>query len=66
MKPISYIFRWFEKKDRRKILRASVSRNRKLRLGRTLRSMFPRFIRVGFDTNATVRSTVSSLQCSFP
>lgn len=54
MKPISYKFRWFEKEDRRKILRASVSRDGKLRLGRTLRSVLPRFIRVGFDTNAMV------------
>ena len=54
MKPINYKFRWFEKEDRRKLLRASVSRDGKLRLGRTLRSKLPRFIQVGFDTAAMV------------
>lgn len=54
MKPTNYKFRWFEKEDRRKLLRASVSRDGKLRLGRTLRSKLPRFIQVGFDTATMV------------
>ncbi len=54
MKSANYKFHWFEQEDRRKQLRASVSEEGKLRLGRPLRETLPRFIQVGFDTNAMV------------
>ena len=60
MKPTNYKFRWFEKEDRRKLLRASVSRDGKLRLGRTLRSKLPRFIQVGFDRSEEHTSELQS------
>lgn len=49
-----YHFQWFEKEDHRKALRASVSRDGKLRLGKTLRASLPPMIRVGFDPDARV------------
>lgn len=52
MKSISYHFNWLEREDGRKRLRASVSRDGKLRLGKGLREKLPRFIRVGFDAEA--------------
>ena len=54
MKANRYTFQWFKKEDRRKALRASVSREGKLRLGRPLRKALPPFIRVGFDRDARV------------
>lgn len=54
MKPINYKFQWFEKEDGRKSLRASVSRDGKLRLGRSLREKLPQFIQIGFDSDAMV------------
>lgn len=54
MKTIRYEFQWFEKEDRRKRLRASVSRDGKLRLGKGLRQLLPSSIRVGFDSRIKV------------
>lgn len=54
MRPTSYKFQWFEQEDGRRKLRASLSLEGKLRLGRTLRSKLPPFIRVGFDAEAMV------------
>ena len=54
MKPANYKFQWFEQEDRRKLLRASVSKEGKLRLGRRLREKLPKFIQVGFDASAMV------------
>ncbi len=50
----SYQFRWFEPEDARKGLRASISRDGKLRLGQTLRSVLPPNIQVGFDVKYKV------------
>lgn len=54
MKRKNFDFQWFEKEDRRSELRASVGKDRKLRIGRKLRSVLPRFIRIGFDAQACV------------
>lgn len=54
MRPINYKFHWFEQEDRRKRLRASVSTEGKLRLGRSLREKLPQFIQIGFDPSAMV------------
>lgn len=54
MKIPTYDFQWFEKEDHRKRYRASVSRDGKLRLGKTLCQELPRAIRVGFDTKRKV------------
>lgn len=51
MKTASYHFKWFEKEDGRKRLRASIGEDGKLRIGRTLRSKLPQYIRIGFDEN---------------
>lgn len=40
----------FEKEDNRKALRASISTDGKLRLGKTLCNVLPPYIRVGFDS----------------
>lgn len=52
MKQNKYNFQWFEPEDHRKDLRASVSRDGKLRLGKNLLGKLPPFIRVGYDTSA--------------
>lgn len=49
MKISKYHFQWFEKEDRRKSLRASVSKDGKLRLGKSLREKLPPYIQIGFD-----------------
>ena len=54
MKSENFNFHWFEKEDRRKSFRASVSRDGKLHLGKSLRENLPPFIRIGFDSNAMV------------
>ena len=54
MKSENFNFRWFEKEDRRKSFRASVSRDGKLQLGKSLRENLPPFIRIGFDSSAMV------------
>lgn len=46
---MKYAFEWFEKEDRRRVMRASVGRDGKLRLGRLLRTQLPPCIRIGFD-----------------
>ena len=45
-----YNFKWFEKEDNRKALRASISTDGKLRLGKPLCNVLPPYIRVGFDS----------------
>lgn len=52
MKTSKLEIEWLEKEDRRKSLRASVCRDGKLHLGKSLRAKLPRSIRVGFDHNA--------------
>lgn len=52
MKAAKLEFEWFKKEDRRKSLRASICRDGKLHLGKSLRAKLPRFIRVGFDDSA--------------
>ncbi len=54
MKSDKLNFQWFEKEDRRKFLRASVSRDGKLRLGKSLRESLPPFIQIGFDPGAMI------------
>lgn len=54
MKRKKYDFYWFEKEERRSMLRASVGKDEKLRLGRALKAALPQFIRIGFDTKACV------------
>ena len=49
-----YEFQWFEKEDRRRQYRASISRSGRLRLGRTLRQALPCSVRVGFDSRQNV------------
>ena len=53
MRP-DYNFLWFKKEDRRCSLRASVSLDGKLYLGRGLRAVLPRYIRLGFDERRKV------------
>ena len=45
----TYQFQWFDPEDARKGLRASISRDGKLRLGQALRAMLPPRIQIGFD-----------------
>lgn len=45
-----YNFKWFEKEDNRRALRASISTDGKLRLGKPLCNVLPPYIRVGFDS----------------
>lgn len=54
MKPTSYEFQWFEKEDYRKCFRASLGRNGKLHLGKTLSQVLPAWIRIGFDEKQKV------------
>lgn len=54
MKSVRYNFQWFPKEDRRRSLRASVSKDGKLRLGKILRDALPRSIQVGFDSKMRV------------
>lgn len=54
MKSEKYSFQWFEKEDRRKSLRASVSRDGKLHLNKSLRESLPPFIQIGLDSNAMI------------
>lgn len=54
MRLSQYAFEWFEKEDRRRVLRASVGRDGKLRLGRLLRQQLPPRIRIGFDARCMV------------
>lgn len=53
MRP-DYNFLWFKKEDRRCSLRDSVSLDGKLYLGRGLRAVLPRYIRLGFDERRKV------------
>ena len=53
MRP-DYNFLWFKKEDSRCSLRASVSLDGKLYLGRGLRAVLPRYIRLGFDERRKV------------
>ncbi len=50
----SYQFQWFKPEDARKRLRASISKDGKLRLGRSLRSVLPPYIQIGFDAKYKV------------
>lgn len=50
----SYQFQWFEPEDARKRLRASISKDGKLRLGRGLRAVLPPYIQIGFDAKYKV------------
>lgn len=50
LKTKKYDFQWFEKEDGRRSMRASVSTDGKLRLGRGICAVLPPWIRVGFDT----------------
>lgn len=52
MKTAKLEIEWLEKEDRRKLLRASIGRDGKLHLGKSLRARLPRSIRVGFDNSA--------------
>lgn len=49
MRPTQYDFQWFDREDRRKRPRASLSRNGMLCLGTALRHQLPPTIRIGFD-----------------
>lgn len=60
MRTANYDFRWFEKEDGRKRLRASVGQDGKLRLGEGLREKLPPLIRVGFDSEAMVLAIAES------
>lgn len=51
MRSEKYNFQWFEKEDRRKVFRASVSRDGKLHLGKSLREYLPPYIQIGLDAN---------------
>lgn len=51
MKPEKFKFQWFEKEDRRKFFRASVSRDGKLHLGKSLREHLPPSIQIGLDAS---------------
>lgn len=51
MKSEKFNFQWFEKEDRRKSFHASVSRDGKLHLGKSLREHLPPYIQVGLDVN---------------
>lgn len=52
MKSEKFNFQWFEKEDRRKSFRASVSRDGKLHLGKSLREHLPPCIQIGLDVSA--------------
>lgn len=54
MKAAKLDIQWLEKEDRRRSLRASVCRDGKLHLGKSLREKLPQSIRVGFDASALV------------
>lgn len=54
MKSAKLDIQWLEREDRRRALRASVCRDGKLHLGKSLREKLPQSIRVGFDANAMV------------
>lgn len=54
MKAARLEIQWLEKEDRRRSLRASVCRDGKLHLGKSLRKKLPQSIRVGFDANSLV------------
>lgn len=54
MKTENYHFQWFKKEDARRTLRASISKDGKLRLGQGLRKQLPPHIRVGFDVKSRV------------
>lgn len=51
MKSEKFNFQWFEKEDRRKSFHASVSRDGKLHLGKSLREHLPPYIQVGLDAD---------------
>lgn len=50
----AYQFQWFDHEDARRGLRASISKDGKLRLGRSLRSVLPPYIQIGFDAKYRV------------
>lgn len=52
MRTKKFNFQWFEKEDRRKAFRASVSRDGKLHLGKSLREHLPPSIQIGWDASA--------------
>lgn len=52
MKSEKFNFQWFKKADRRKFFHASVSRDGKLHLGKSLREYLPPCIQIGLDTGA--------------
>lgn len=52
MKASKLEIEWSQKEDGRKSLRASVCKDGKLHLGKSLRAKLFRSIRVGFDNNA--------------
>ena len=54
MKAAKLEIEWFKKEDRRKSLRASICRDGKLHLGKSLRAKLPQSIRVGFDDSALI------------
>lgn len=54
MKHDKYNFQWLEIEDGRKALRASVGRDGRLRLGKSLRTRLPPQIRIGFDPDRMV------------
>lgn len=54
MKAARLEIQWLEKEDRRRSLRASVCRDGKLHLGKSLRKKLPQSIRIGFDANSLV------------
>lgn len=51
MKSEKFNFQWFEKEGRRKSFRASVSRDGKLHLGKSLREYLPPRIQIGLDAS---------------
>lgn len=65
MKQNKYHFQWFEPEDHRKDLRASVSRDGKLRLGKNLLKKLPLFIRIGYDPSAKVLA-IADAGCKDP
>lgn len=58
MKSEKFNFQWFEKEDRRKSFCASVSRDGKLRLGKSLREHLPPYIQIGLDAGAMTLAIV--------
>lgn len=66
MKAPKYKFQWFESEDRRRVLRATMSPDRKLRLGEELRKKLPEDILVGFDTDSRTLAIASGHGSGIP